>query len=106
MITFRYVVLASVLLVAACSAPPRGGGPADDPAPEPASSPASEEDARYEFEKEGEFPETPGDVAFEEDELPPRPEDVGGGDLQAELAGGEEGVELVEDVVGDEAGVG
>ena len=32
--------------------------------------------------------------------------DVGGGDLQAELAGGEEGVELVEDVVGDEAGVG
>ncbi len=63
-----------VLFLVACATPPRGRGPASDPDPGAAGQQSS--DSRYDFEAEGEIPEAPGDVAFEEDELPPRPEDV------------------------------
>jgi len=70
-------------LVASCSPPPRGRT-----APEPGGQAAAQpeatskpQDERYEFEKEGEFPESPDDVAFEEDRLPPAPEEVGSSTL-------------------------
>jgi rare lipoprotein A len=85
MIRSNAALLLVVVFLAACSDPPRGRGPADDPAPEQAAAPTEAgDDERYEFEREGEFPEPQGDVAFEEDELPPRPEDVAGTVLQGE----------------------
>ena len=65
-----------ILFVTGCTTPPRGRGPATDPQPEASGTERSAADDRYDFEDEGETPEAPGDVAFEEDELPPRPEDM------------------------------
>jgi cell division septation protein DedD len=70
------LIAALILFLAACSTPPRGRGPTTDPDPDSSATERSSTDDRYEFEDEGEIPEAPGDVAFEEDELPPRPEDM------------------------------
>lgn len=79
------LALAGLLLLTACSTPPRGKSPAHDPAAsDAAGDTATAEDSSYDFEKEEPTPEPPGDVAFEEDELPPRPEDVAAGSLAAE----------------------
>jgi hypothetical protein len=78
-----FTLAAAAVAVSACSTPPRGQ---TDPGEAPADSPPAEqsdEDERYSFEEEGEFPEAPDDVAFEEDELPPAPEDVAGEPLSA-----------------------
>ena len=72
-----------ILLLAACSTPPRGRGPASDPEPDASAIEDSSSDSRYDFEDEGEIPEAPGDVAFQEDELPPRPEDMEGTTLES-----------------------
>jgi cell division protein FtsN len=72
-----------ILLVAACSTPPRGRGPATDPQQDTSATQDSSSDSRYDFEDEGEIPEAPGDVSFQEDELPPRPEDVDGTTLDS-----------------------
>ena len=70
--------LLTMVGLAACAPPPRGTTTDPDrPLPPPPSDsrpPASAE--RYEFEGEGEFPPPAKDVVFEEDELPPRPENV------------------------------
>jgi cell division protein FtsN len=65
-----------ILFLAACSTPPRGRGAATDPESDSSTTERSSEDSSYDFEDEAETPEAPGDVAFEEDELPPRPEDM------------------------------
>lgn len=72
------ILALALFALAACSAPPRGRSVPDDPGAEDPAAVEPANDARYEFEEEGEFPEAPGDVAFEEDELPPAPEDVAG----------------------------
>lgn len=83
--TFRVLGLSlcAGVLLASCATPPRGRTPADDPAaPSPArESTAPKSDDGYGLEHEGTMPEPPGDVAFEEDALPPRPEDVSGASL-------------------------
>lgn len=70
------LTMLGLLLLVSCSTPPRGRGPSDDPAPSRTPSAESDDDVRYDFEEEEPAPEAPGDVAFEEDRLPPRPEDV------------------------------
>lgn len=73
----RSLVLALAGLVA-CSAPPRGVQSDPErplPAP-PADEAAPRSGESYAFEREGEFPPPAKDVVFEEDQLPPRPENV------------------------------
>jgi hypothetical protein len=75
----RVLLLLGTLVMVGCAAPPRGtatdaGRRAE---PEDAAKPsASEEPQPYEFEREGTFPAPTRDVTFEEDQLPPRPENV------------------------------
>lgn len=74
-VCFLALVLAGL---AACSAPPRGAqSDPDRPLPAPPPDEAAPPGTRsYEFEREGEFPPPAKDVVFEEDQLPPRPENV------------------------------
>jgi len=96
-----------ILLLAACSAPPRGRGPATDPESDSHATEDTSTDSRYDFEDEGEIPEPTGDVAFQEDELPPRPEDVEGSPLDStpvtpEEVGGRGDPADLPDIAGDE----
>lgn len=78
-LTFRLTMIGAVVAtmsVAGCSTPPRGRGPSTDPSASEQTSQRPADDANYDFEKEQPAPEAPGDVAFEEDQLPPRPEDM------------------------------
>ncbi len=86
------VVLSAVLIlfVAACSTPPRGRGPTSDPEPVAPATQDPSTDSSYDFEDEGKIPEAPGDVSFQEDELPPRPEDIEGTALDSTPVAAEE----------------
>lgn len=71
-------LVALLVVLAGCGAPPRGVDRGSD-APPPASSEPAPDDRRpsaYDLESEGEFPPPSRDVEFEEDQLPPRPESV------------------------------
>lgn len=73
----RLLVLALLGLVA-CSSPPRGTRTdPDQPLPPPPSDQKDRKsETTYDFEREGQFPAPASDVVFEEDQLPPRPENV------------------------------
>lgn len=75
----RALVLLGMLAMVACAAPPRGTttDPGRRTEPKDAVEPsASEPQQPYDFEREGTFPAPARDVTFEEDRLPPRPENV------------------------------
>ena len=75
--SFEFGLLAALLTVGACAPPPRGPvAGSDRTLPPPPSDRADSLRPAYDFELEGEFPPPAKDVVFEEDHLPPRPENV------------------------------
>ena len=70
-----------LISLVACSPPPRGTSRDPEAAPsatnrERAVESPDDTDRVYELENEGQFPPPDSDVTFEEDQLPPAPEDV------------------------------